>query len=118
MRLVRDPTEAVAGDEAVVEAAEAVAVAEAVSAVAADVATDNQYCQDISYVLMLIWQYCRCGRQQANRHRGLFVCPKSVSFFVTTDWADYYGLAQIYQVRWRILDAGESLVRGELKCLK
>ncbi len=71
MRLVREPTEAV--DEAVVaDEAEAVsAVVEAVAAdeavvadeeavmavaVAADVATDNQYCQDISYALMLIWQ--------------------------------------------------------------
>jgi len=34
----------------------------AAAAAAADVATDNQYCQDISYALMLIWQYCRLAK--------------------------------------------------------
>jgi len=40
-------------DEAVPAAADEAAVM-AVAAVAADVATDNQYCQDISYALLLI----------------------------------------------------------------
>ena len=51
MRLVREPTEAVAADEV---AAADEAAADEVAAVAADVATDNHYCQDISYALMHI----------------------------------------------------------------
>ncbi len=78
MRLVRDPTVAVAADVAVAVAAADVAVAADVTvavvvavAAVADVVTDSQYYQDILYSLLLICEYWRFARQQANRHRYL-----------------------------------------------
>jgi len=82
MRLVRDLTVAVAADVAVavaaapdaavaVAAAPDAAVAVVAAAAAADVVTDSQYYQDILYSLLLICQYRRFARQQANRHRCL-----------------------------------------------